>query len=115
MTIHRTDIVVFGPEVGPKSSELSLIWNLVTRIAPSKRYELREKNKWTRRERKQQKSQSLPVMGRIGVSTLTRNGADLLLVLYGIERRYIDECTAFNYATEREAYRQRPCQKMEFH
>lgn len=32
MTIYRTDIATSGLEVGPKSSELSLIWNLVTRI-----------------------------------------------------------------------------------
>jgi len=39
---------------------------------------------------------------------LTRKGADLLRVFHGKEWRYTCECTSFNDAKRREAYRQRP-------
>jgi hypothetical protein len=44
-------------------------------------------------------------LDKSSIFALTRKGADLLVVFHGKEGRYTCECTKFNDAKKREAYR----------
>ena len=71
MTVNRTDIEAPGPEVGPKSSKLSLIWNLVTRIDSSFEVVTSRERTMVKTGEESPKSESRSVMARIGAFALT--------------------------------------------
>ena len=103
------------PKMAPKTSTLSIVRNLVTRMRSSQEVGTSQGEPIMQTGEEAAKSKGLPVMGGIGLNNPTGNGADLLQVLYSKERRQIYECTTFNDATEREVYRQSSCPTVERH